>query len=146
MRALAVFALIALAACTPGGIPPSSSSVAGTPGATTYTIDVNLTQHAMGYLPDSLTVPVGSIVQFHNSDGFAHTATLIPGATGFPASSPFTAAAENQSGNVLSMPWSTGALSAGATSQSISVDRAGTYYFACFFHYGAPMHGTIVAQ
>jgi len=110
------------------------------------TIDVNLTLHRDGYLPDAITVPVGSSIRFMNSDGFAHTATLIPSATSFPSGSPFAASAQTQSGTVISQPWSSGTLQAGSASQTITVDAPGTYLFGCFFHYGAPMRGTIVAQ
>lgn len=122
------------------------SATGNAPGSQSQTIDVNLTLHPDGYSPDTITVPVGSSIRFTNSDGFAHTATLIPGATSFPASSPFTASAVTQSGSVISQPWSSGAMQAGASSQSIRIDAAGTYLYGCFYHYGAPMHGTIVAQ
>lgn len=144
MKRLATIALLILAACTPGAVVPSSGGSGG--GGATTTIDVNLTQHTDGYLPDVTTVPVGSFIRFHNSDGFAHTATLIPGATSFPAGSPFSASALTQSGTTISGSWSSGSMAAGASSQSILVDRAGTYLFGCFYHYGSPMRGTIVAQ
>jgi plastocyanin len=140
--ALALTALL-LAACTNGAITPTSSSSGGN-GVTT--IDVNLTQHADGYAPDVTTVGVGSSIRFVNSDGFAHTATAIPGATSFPAGSPFSASALTQTGSAVSQAWSSGTLAAGASSQTILIDRAGTYLFGCFYHYGSPMRGTIVAQ
>lgn len=135
--------LILLAACTNGGMaaPPGNGG-----RANTTTIDVNLTLHPDGYLPDTITVPVASSIRFTNSDGFAHTATLIPGATSFPSGSPFPVSAQTQSGTLISAPWSSGTLQAGASSQTITVNAAGTYLFGCFFHYGAPMRGTIVAQ
>lgn len=136
------FLLAALSACTPGGMLAAQGG--GTAAAAT--IDVNLTQHADGYLPDSIDVAVGSTIRFVNSDSFAHTATLIPGASGFPAGSPFTTAALTQSGSAVSQAWSTGSLPAGAGSQTIAIDAPGTYYFGCFYHYGAPMRGTIVAH
>lgn len=135
--------LVALASCTNGGVVGGSG---GSGGTGVMTIDVNLTLHTHGYLPDTITVPVGSSIRFLNSDGFAHTATMIPGATSFPSGSPFSASAQTQSGTVLSQPWSSGALQAGSSSQTITVDAPGTYLFGCFFHYGAPMRGTIVAQ
>lgn len=136
-----ILAFAALAACTPGAAGmPQGGGAAGT------TVDVNLTLHADGYLPDTITVHVGSSIRFFNSDGFAHTATLIPGATSFPAGSPFGASAQTRSGSVVSQPWSTGSLSPKTGSQTITIDAAGTYLFGCFYHYGAPMRGTIVAQ
>jgi plastocyanin len=143
MKHPALVLLLLLAACTPGG---TLSTGGNSGGGGVMTIDVNLTLHTDGYLPDTITVPVGSSVRFFNSDGFAHTATLIPGATSFPPRSPFSASALTQSGTTLSQPWSSGTLQAGTSSQTITVDAPGTYLFGCFFHYGAPMRGTIVAQ
>jgi plastocyanin len=143
MRHAAAALCLLLAACTPGATATPGASSGGT-GVTT--IDVNLTQHPDGYSPDVTTVPVGSAIRFVNSDGFAHTATAIPGATSFPAGSPFTGSAQTQSGTAISQAWSSGTLAAGAASQTITIDRAGTYLFGCFFHYGAPMRGTIIAQ
>lgn len=135
--------LLFLTACTPGAVatPSGSSASAGV-----TTIDVNLTMHPDGYSPDAVTVPVGTSIRFMNSDGFAHTATAIPGATSFPSGSPFTASAQTQGGSTISQSWSSGTLPAGSASQTILIDRAGTYLYGCFFHYGAPMRGTIVAQ
>ncbi|HEY9179307.1 MAG TPA: plastocyanin/azurin family copper-binding protein [Candidatus Baltobacteraceae bacterium] len=144
-RALVCAAALLASACTPGGVTGSGSS--NTPTSPQVTkIDVNLTLNQGGYAPSPARVAVGSFVQFVNSDGFAHTATGIRGATGFPASSPFSVSAQQQSGSTISGSWSSGTLQASQSSQPISVDAAGTYYYGCFFHYGAPMRGTIVAQ
>jgi plastocyanin len=145
-----------LASCTPNGIGGSSSSGGGG-GGVLHTIDVNLTLNlpvstpygqSGGMKPPVTTVSVGDSVNFVNSDGFAHTATSIPNATKFPASSPFGIPALTQSGSTISDPkgWSSGAMQAGEGSQTIAVDKPGTYLFGCFFHYGAPMRGAIVAQ
>jgi plastocyanin len=154
---LALLATI-LAACTPGaaGTGPSQSAGGAGAGQQTVVIDVSLTLHAAqslaqgqgaGYAPLTATVPVGDLIQFTNSDNFANTATLIPQAATFPSASPFAASAQTQSGTLLSHPWSSGTLSnAGARSQPILVDKPGTYLYGCFFHYGAPMRGAIVAQ
>jgi plastocyanin len=144
MKNVAAILCLALSACTPGAVAPSAGSGGGGTGVTT--IDVNLTMHPDGYAPDVTTVPVGSSIRFVNSDGFAHTATAIPNATSFPSGSPFSAAALTQSGTAISQSWSSGSLAAGAASQTILIDRAGTYLFGCFYHYGSPMRGTIVAQ
>jgi len=153
-----VLALVALlAACTPGGEIGSSAGSPGAPGGAQITkIDVNLTLHSSpaqtnagtgaGYAPVEVTVPVGSFVQFVNSDGFAHTATAIPNSTTFPASSPFGVSAQTQTGSAISGSWSSGTLQVGQSSQLIQIDAPGTYLFGCFFHYGAPMRGAIVAQ
>lgn len=137
-----LFLLLALlTACTPGGVAPSAG---GDPA--TQTIDINLTLDPGGYAPDTVSIPVGSTIRFHNSDGFAHTASVLQGLSSFPASSPLTASATTQSGSSVSQPWTTGTLAAGAFSQIVHIDLPGTYLYACFYHYGAPMHGTIVAH
>ena len=149
MKVLTCSALILLTACTNGGLatPPG--------GGSGQTIDVNLTLDgssqtsagtAAGYAPATTNIAIGTTLRFVNTDGFAHTATLISGATTFPAGSPFTTSAQTQSGNALSQNWSSGTLAAGASSQTLLVDRAGTYLFGCFFHYGAPMRAVIVAH
>jgi plastocyanin len=149
------FALAALlvAACTPGGAAISGGSGGG---ANVTVIDVNLTLNAQvktpygqsaGYKPAITSVAVGSMIQFTNTDGFAHTATEVPGKpTSFPTAYPFTIAAETQSGHSLSGGFSSGAMPAGGSSQLIAVDKPGTYLYGCFFHYLAPMRGAIVAH
>lgn len=148
-RSLAAMICALLAACTAGGVPTSSG------GGNGITIDVNLTLNAPsktpygesgGFAPAVTTVPVGSQIRFMNSDSFAHTATLIPNLQQFPSGSPFGISALMQHGDNLSGGFSSGAMQAGSSSQEITVDRAGTYLFGCFFHYGAPMRGAIVAQ
>lgn len=140
-----------LAACTPGGVAPPD----GGGSTSAVTIDVNLTLHPPGstpagtgggYAPLVTTVAVGTTIRFVNSDGFAHTATAIPGASTFPSGFPFTVAALTQSGHTLSGGFSSGELQAGSSSQSLVADVAGTYLFGCFHHYGAPMRGAIVVQ
>lgn len=150
--ALILAAVAALAACTPGGTSVPSG---GGGGGGTVTIDVDLTTHPAGptvagngggFAPLETDVTVGSTIRFTNSDTFAHTATLIGTQATFPAASPFGGSALTQAGNTLSQPWSSGALAAGAASQTITVDLPGTYLYGCFFHYGAPMRGVIVAH
>lgn len=142
-------ALILLAACTAGGIPSSSGGGGGT------LINVDLTEFAPtstpygesgGYSPPVTTVPVGTEIHFMNTDSFNHTATEIPNATTFPSGSPFGISALTQKGTTLSGGFTSGALSPTSSSQNILADRAGTYLFGCFFHYGAPMRAAIVAQ
>lgn len=155
MKAHYALAIALLAGCTPGGAAGSNGG-GGTPGAQVTKIDINLTLHsqpqqiapgtAAGYAPVQTTVAAGTFVQFVNSDGFAHTATGIPGASTFPASSPFSVDAQRQSGTAISGTWTSGTLQAGQSSQVIQLDAPGTYLYGCFFHYGAPMRGAIVAQ
>ncbi len=150
MKASTCILFLLLTACTNGGVltPPGG-------GTSAQAIDVNLTLNPSsqtsagtsgGYAPAVTNVSVGTMVRFVNSDGFAHTATAISAATTFPAGSPFSASAQAQSGHSLSQNWSTGTLAAGASSQTLLVDKAGTYLFGCFFHYGAPMRAVIVAH
>lgn len=145
--------------CTPNGIGISGGG-GGTPSGVNHVIDVNLTLNlpvhtpygeSGGMKPPVTDVKVGDTVTFSNSDGFAHTATAISPAdshneTSFPAGSPFGQSALKQSGTTLSGGWSSGAMQAGESSQTVKVDKAGTYLFGCFFHYGAPMRGAIVAK
>lgn len=152
-RAAFAFAL-SLAACTPNGIGVTSGGGGGG-GGQLVTIDVNLTLNlpvqtpygeSGGMKPPVTNVNVGDSILFTNSDGFAHTATSIPNAQKFPNGSPFNQSATTQSGDNLSGGWSSGAMQAGTSSQTIAVDKPGTYLFGCYFHYGAPMRGAIVAK
>jgi plastocyanin len=140
-----------LSACTPGAL--SATTGGGTTAA--LVVDVNLTNHGPGstpagtgggYAPLVADVPVGSTIRFINSDGFAHTATEIGGATSFPSGFPFTISALQQSGHTLSGGFSSGDMQAGSSSQLLTADKAGTYLFGCFHHYGAPMRGVIVVH
>jgi len=151
MKAFLAVALVALAGCTYGA--PSATS--GVSAAGTMTIDVSLTAHAAtaigagisgGYAPPMQQVPVGTRIQFVNSDSFAHTASLVAVATSFPASSPLGASALTPSGTALSASWSSGNLAAGTSSPVFVADTPGTYLYGCFYHYGAPMRGAIVVR
>lgn len=148
-RSYAPVALVLLAACTAGGIPTSSGGGGGTVIAINLTLSVPVKTpygESGGYKPAITNVPVGSSISFTNTDSFPHTATSILGATQFPPGHKFGNQALTQSGTTLSGGFTTGALQAGTSSQSILVDTAGTYLFGCFFHYGAPMRAAIVAQ
>ncbi len=150
IKRIAVVTALVLGACTAGGIPSSSGGSGG------VTIDVSLTQFgqpsqtpygsSLGYRPAITTVAVGTQLHFVNIDTFAHTATLIPGATKFPSGSPFGAGALTQTGTTLSSKWSSGAMQPNGSSQTITADQPGTYLFGCFFHYGGGMRAVIVAQ
>jgi plastocyanin len=151
---VAALTVCVLAGCTPNGIGTAAGSSGGG-GGKTVTIDVNLTLNqpvqtpyglSGGMKPPVTNVAVGDTIVFSNSDGFAHTATSIPNATKFPAGSPFGQSATNQSGTTLSGGWSSGAMQAGSSSQHVSVDKPGLYLYGCYFHYGAPMRGAIVAK
>jgi plastocyanin len=120
----------------------------------TTTIDVSLTSSTVsstaygsagGFTPPITTVALGSMVRFVNVDSFSHTATSFGGTT-FPTSSPLGASALNLSGATLSGGWTSGTLGAGSASQPLLADKAGTYLYGCFFHYGSPMRGAIVVR
>jgi plastocyanin len=147
---LSLLLFASLAGCT-NGAPPAGGASAVTAATT---IDVSLTSAPAaataygsggGYAPLVTTVAVGTTVRFLNTDSFGHTASSVGGTT-FPAASPLTGAAQNSSGGTLSGGWSSGTLGAGTASQALLADRAGTYLYGCFFHYGAPMRGAIVVQ
>jgi plastocyanin len=146
---------VVLATCTPNGLTVASNGPAPPSQSVNHTVDVNLTENqpvktiygeSGGMKPPITIAHVGDTITFNNSDGFAHTATSIPDAKTFPASSPFGIRALNQTGTTVSGGWSSGAMQAGSSSQTIKADKKGTYLFGCFFHYGAPMRGAIVVE
>ena len=160
MRVAALLLVFVLSGCTYGAPAAGAGNAApaggggGTTTATTTTIDVSLTGstttatpygNAGGFAPVVTTVALGSLVRFVNVDSFAHTASSLSG-TSFPASSPLGAPALNVSGATLSGGWTSGTLSAGTGSQTLLADKAGTYLYGCFFHYGSPMRGAIVVK
>jgi plastocyanin len=145
---------IAIVACTPNGITVASNAPPSNPSQN-HVIDVNLTLNqpvktpygeSGGMNPPVTIAHVGDTITFTNSEGFAHTATSIPTAQTFPASSPFGISALTQSGTTVSGGWSSGAMNAGSSSQTVKVDKTGLFLFGCFFHYGAPMRGAILVQ
>lgn len=160
MRAAYLAALaLALAACTPNGIGTGSSGASG--GGVTLTVDLNLTSYqnltntpygqSLAIKPAVVNAAVGDTIDFLNSDGFAHTSTVLPVATTnnetqFPNKSPINGLGTlNAKGTTLSGGWSSGALQAGA-SYSVLADKAGTYLYGCHYHYSAAMRGAIVVQ
>lgn len=161
MRAAsAVVLALALASCTPNGLP-SAGGGGGGGGAVVHTVDLNLTVYqnptntpygqSLAVKPAILDVAVGDSIVFKNADGFNHTATSIPpgdtnNETQFPTKYPFGSGALNATGSTLSGGWSSGALQAGATSAIILADKPGTYLYGCFYHYSANMRGAIVAK
>ena len=136
------FVAAALGGCTFG----APAAVTGGVSGSVTVVDVNLTVYPAGYNPPALTVPVGTRIQFTNSDSFAHTATAIA-ANAFPNASPFDVSAESASGASLSSrSWGSGILQAGGSSNVFVADQAGTYLYGCFFHYSHPMQGQIVVR
>jgi plastocyanin len=137
-------ALLSCVACTPGSFGLASSSTGGASGVTgkVLAVDVDLTKDPDGYSPLDATINVGDGVQFHNSDGFSHTATSIAGTT-FPTAYPFTSSALIQTSATLSEGFSSGNLTAGSFSQTLLANMPGTYLFGCFYHYGSPMRDQI---
>jgi plastocyanin len=162
-KRFATSALLAvLAACTPGGIQPSTSGGGGGGGVpltgTIVRVTVNLTEHPSpplplpltgpggGFSPNTIDVHVGDQVIFTNSDSFAHTASFIGMGTSFPRGSPFGISALTRSGSALSQGWTSGQLNPSDSSQPIVVNAPGTYLYGCFFHFNGGMRGMIVAQ
>jgi plastocyanin len=153
VRSTSLLLLAVLAACTPGA-PPAGAANAVASTSSSTTIDISLTTSTVvatafgssgGFTPPVVTVPLGSTIRFVNVDSFAHTASSFDG-TAFPAGSPLGGAALNTFGDRLSSGWSSGNLGAGASSQPVLADKAGTYLYGCFFHYGAPMRGAILVR
>jgi len=150
VRAAVIVALCA--GCTPGApaAPTSSSQL-----ASAMTIETSLlnypsmpTQFGMvGHFSPALAVVArGTIIQFHNQDGFNHTATSVAGAV-FPAKSPIGFSALTQSGKGIAQAgWSTGLLTGGAFSTSFTTSATGTFLYGCFYHYPEGMRGVIIVQ
>jgi plastocyanin len=150
MKLLLLGAALLAVGCTPGSFALASAGAAAGVTGKVVTVDVDLSKDPNGYLPQNTVLSVGDGVRFHNSDGFAHTATSIAGTT-FPATYPFTNSALNQTGNKLSQGLATGGFSSGnltpdAVSQTLLADEPGTYLFGCFYHYGTPMRARIDVQ
>jgi plastocyanin len=116
--------LLALVGC--GGSSPSPMSTTPTPTPTSGSpVSVGIPMGAQfltptaTYVPDTLSVKVGTTVKWTNNDIVAHTAT---------------------SSNNL---WDTGNIPAGATG-SYTFQSAGTFPYYCIYHLG--MVGTITVQ
>jgi plastocyanin len=153
-RGLIVALVFVCGGCTAGGVNPAAGGGASVTSVTT--IDVSIAAFALestplgdarGFSPEVTNVSVGSGVQFLNIDNTEHTATSIPGATAFPAASPFGVSALQPTANVgISGSWGAGALEPGQMSQVFVVNQPGTYIYGCFFHYSGGMRGLIVAK
>lgn len=111
---LAVAAAVAASAC--GSSSPSSPS---TPAAN-VTIQIVSNNGAQSYNPNPTTMKVGQTVAWHNSDTTAHDSTQDSGSFG------------------------TGTLNAGATSNPITMNTAGTFTYHCTIHPG--MIGSLIVQ
>jgi plastocyanin len=155
MRRLAsLIAAAILTGCTAGGVPPASGG--GAAATDVVTIDVSIAAFAaqstpggtgLGFEPEVTTISLGEGVRFVNVDNTSHTATAIPGASMFPALSPFSFAATQASAATnLSGSWSAGTLQPGQSSNVFLADAAGTYLYGCFFHYSGGMRGAIVVK
>jgi plastocyanin len=143
MRIVRIAWLVAATAL--GGCTYGAPAAATTGLVASVVIDVNLTVFPAGYNPPAVTVAVGTLIQFTNTDSFAHTATAIAGAA-FPTGSPFDSSAVSAAGSALSSAWGSGTLPAGGSSQVFVADRPGTYLYGCFFHYSHPMRGQIIVR
>ena len=146
-RSIAVVAA-ALAVLTPLG----GSRAAGAPVQIMLSLDrYTKVAHlgagdSVGVSSPSVTVHVGDVIVFVNSDASAHhTATGLPGATRF--SEPrWSDAVLKPLGSIGSNLWSTGDLAPGARSAPMVASSAGTFLYGCFFHYSAGMRGEIIVQ
>jgi plastocyanin len=153
-RSAAIATALLLSGCTAGGINSGTGSGASVSSVTT--IDVSIAAFGarstpagtgLGYSPDAVTVAVGSGVRFVNVDNTSHTATAIPGASTFPAQSPFTfAATQPGATDDISGNWGAGVLQPGQASAVFLIDQPGEYLYGCFFHYSGGMRGVIVAK
>jgi plastocyanin len=159
MRGYPIWVLaLALAACTPNGTGSAGGSGGGS--GVMHVVDINLTLsqpvstkygQSGAFTPAVLNVKVGDSIVFKNTDSFGHTSSIIPVAktdneTKFPTLYPYNGIQQTPSGSTLSGGWTSGVLQAGATSQTILADKAGTYLYGCEIHYGAPMRAAIVVQ
>lgn len=152
---IAAFAVAALFACgcTPNGVGVVNGGGANG-GGVNHAVAVNLTLNlpvntqygqSGGMKPPIVDAKVGDTITFVNTDSFNHTSTSVGNGPKFPSKGP-NGTALNQHGVTLSGGWSSGVLAAGATSQKVLADKAGTYLYGCFFHYPAPMRGAIVVH
>ena len=114
---LAVFA-IAIAGCGSSGGTGSSSSTGASAAAGSTAHAVTIKEYT--FKPGTITVPVGTTVDFSNEDTTAHTAT------------------STESG-----VFESGAIQPGK-SGSITLKKAGTFTYYCAFH--PFMKGTIVVE
>ena len=115
--------LAVLAGCG-GGSSPQSTSPTPTSPSTSSSVSVAIPMGAQlltttSYVPDTLSVKVGTTVKWTNNDSIAHTAT---------------------SNNNL---WDTGNIAPGTTG-SYTFQSAGTFPYYCIYHFG--MVGTITVQ
>jgi plastocyanin len=144
---------LTLAGCTAGGVTLQSGSSAVVSSVTTIRVSIAAFPAqstpggtGLGFSPEVAAVAVGSGVQFVNVDNTSHTATAIPGASTFPAQSPFSFSATQPTIAPISGAWSAGTMLAGKSSSVFVINAPGTYLFGCFFHYSGGMRGAIVAK
>ncbi len=101
----------------------------------------------LGYFPGStkaksqtVTIPVGSQVQFENLDtAYSHTAALLGDATKKHAKWPKTFTGGSQASapgtDISTSGFNTGTLTSGKTSSVYAANVPGFYMFGCMFHY-----------
>lgn len=97
---------------------PTSTSAQG-PGID-FTININGNLGSASYSPSPLTMRIGQVVNWHNLDSIAHTATLD---------------GSFNTGNIPAFS---------AHDDSVTMSRAGTFTYHCTIHPG--MTGTIIVQ
>ncbi len=97
--------------------PTPTATPTPTPTATEQTSTVNIDIKGYTFVPDTITIPVGTTVIWTNDDGVAHTATSISGV------------------------FDSGSIDPGKT-YSFTFNQAGTFEFGCTIHTSIP-HGKI---
>ncbi len=152
MSAIAAVAL-SVAGCTPGAQSLPSGANQHLTSAVTVAISlINYPDMSSaygmvgGFSPALVVVASGTVIQFHNQDGFNHTATGIPGSS-FPGGAPIPFSALTPSGTDVSQAgWSSGLLTAGSFSRTFTTLAVGQYLFGCYYHYTSGMRGVIIVQ
>jgi plastocyanin len=116
---LAGLALLAGCGLSSGGyttaIPPTASRLQTT---------VHITGSAYGayqFSPASITIKVGTTVEWINGTDVPHSTTSDPGSA---------------------VTWDSGAISSGGGAYSFTFTQAGTFHYHCNYH--SYMHGTII--
>ena len=120
-----------------GGVALASASVLLTAcgGSSSNSSTVEMSDK-MTFIPNRLTIRVGTSVSWRNTSDFIHTATADPRKVQNPALVTLPSAAA---------PWDSGTLSRGQTWEH-RFDIAGTYRYVCVPHELGGMVGTIIVE
>jgi len=113
-----------LAGCTGSGKSTNTTSAATAAGTTTANSNQVICKNNK-FVPDTLTVKVGTTVTWVNQDGYIHTVTS--------GTSPSDRSGFFDSGNLN-----------GGETFSFTFDKAGTYDYFCIPHFSLGMIGKII--